>query len=415
MKFTLGSTDAGAIPANLTNYFARYHNNLKGEPLLTKIKFRDEGTNVWQDFQELPGTGVRDFQQFLKDSGFMPKSTVDGIFGYETHAATRLFQEYIRNVQGDVSIGVPDGVAGPNTLGFVEKWKQAQTGICDWGKYNAQTPSQEFTQWMELLAKAKNYFITDRTNPIVQHVENYKLPSDTRKPTEWDVSPDTVHLIGLRRSQDAFAGTARRENDDLFVLLIKGMVFKFWGSTDPNPGIYDEKKKEKRDVLPFLVESQHSYQFGWHKLDEEEKVYRALRPASNGVLVFRDKDKNRALTNEDIVKGLDAQPNNTINIHWSGHGNTNFSAGCQVIAGRSYINHKGDLINCSAYAAGTYDELGSQKTRAAYNVLTDLLLTYGASGVRTIAYLLGRDETLRLSDIWKENQVGALVDQLKRV
>jgi len=90
----------------------------------------------------------------------MPKSTVNGIFGYETHAATRLFQEYIRNVHGDISIGVPDGVAGPNTLGFVEKWKQAQTGICDWGKYNAQTPSQEFTQWMKLLAKAKNYFIT---------------------------------------------------------------------------------------------------------------------------------------------------------------------------------------------------------------------------------------------------------------
>ncbi|MFN0173217.1 MAG: peptidoglycan-binding domain-containing protein [Saprospiraceae bacterium] len=413
MKFSLGNVDTGSMPADKSSYFSRYHANLKGELLLRKQQFRDEVTSDWREFQEVPGTGIKEIQQFLKDAGFLPKTTLNGIYGYSTQAGVRLFQEFVRTVKGDPSIGVPDGVVGPNTLSHIQKWKQEKAGVCDWGKGSVQNPSNEFRQWIQVLEKAKSHFQAN-PGPIVSHIENYSKTSDTRKTSNWDTSSNVIHLIGIRRTQDTLANTANRESDDLFVLLINGMVFKFWGSTDPNPGIYSDKEKGKRNTLPFLVEGQHNYQFGWHKLGDEDKVYRALRPASNGVLVFRDKDGNRALTDLDIVKGLDSSPNPTINIHWSGIGRTNFSAGCQVIAGQSYINDKGDLVNCTGFAAKSYDELGNKKTRAAYNVLTDLLLSYGPPDVRTIVYTLGRDETLRFSDVWKENHVQEIIGRMKQ-
>ncbi len=323
-----------------------------------------------------------------------------------------LIQEFA-TVEADPSIGVPDGLVGPNTLEHMEKWKQENAGVCHWGSASAQNPSNEFSQWIQLLEKAKSNFLAN-PGPILSHVENYKKDSDTLKISAWNTSRELIHLIGIRRNQEVLANKERRENEDLFVLLINGLVFKFWGSADPNPGIYGDKEKDRRDTLPFLVEGQHNYQFGWHKLSDQVKVYRALKPASVGVLVFRDKDGNRSLTDFDVVKGLDPSPNNSINIHWSGIGRTNFSAGCQVIAGQSYINDKGDVVNCADFAAASYDELGNQKTRAAYNVLADIILSYAPPGVRTITYTLGRDETLRFSDVWKENHAQEILDSMKR-
>ncbi len=405
MKFTLGNVDADATPANKSDFLSRFHGTFS-DVLKRKQQFRDESNSAWTDFKALPGNGVRELQQFLHDAGFLIRpDTVDGIYGYTTQAAVRLFQEYVRTVKGDASIGVPDGVAGPNTLAHVEKWKQDKTGVCEWGRTSAQNPSTEFTQWMQLLAKAKDHFLAN-PSPIQQRVEAYTKPADTRKIKDWDVSPETIHLIGLRCGQDVFNG--RRDNDDLFVLLIRGMVFKFWGSTDPNPQMADRKD------IPFLTEGQHHYQFGWHKVSDEKTVYRALRPASVGVLVFRDKNGDAALTADDIARGLDEKPNSTINIHWSGVGRANFSAGCQVLAGHSYINHKAELVPCAKFAATSYSELGSQKTRGAYNVFTDLLLAYAPPGVRTIAYTLGQDNTLRLSDAWKEEFVHETVSKMKK-
>ena len=156
------------------------------------------------------------------------------------------------------------------------------------------------------------------------------------------------------------------------------------------------------------------YTFGWHKVTNEKKIYRALRPASEGVLVFRDKDGNQALTEADLVKGLDATPNKTINIHWSGIGKTNFSAGCQVIAGASYINDKKTLINCRHFASTSYGELGGRKTRGAYNLLADLILTYAPAGVRTLTYTLTRDDTAFLSDQYTVETIGKMVEQLQK-
>ena len=405
---SLGKVDKGALPADKSSFLSVFHASL-ADNLKQKLKFRDEGNNAWCDFEETEGSSVRELQQFLHDTGFMPKARMDGIFDYTTQAAVRLFQEYLRTVDGSTAIGTPDGVVGPNTFRHIEKWKQEKAGsdrfVSDWGKSGAQNPSAEFEQWIQLLDRAKNHFQAN-PSPLTQYMASFTQPTDTRRIDHWDTSRESIHLIGLRRGQEQFGG--RRENDDLFVLLINGMVFKFWGSTDPNPDM-----SERHDI-PFLVEGQHQYEFGWHKIGDEKTVYRALRPHSAGVLVFRDKNADRALTEADVVRGVDTSPNTTINIHWSGIGRANFSAGCQVIAGKSYINHHGQVVDCNAFAASSYGELGSSKTRGAYNVFTDLLLTYAAPGVHTIAYTLGRDETLRLSDALNAGFVEETVARMKR-
>ncbi|MBK9016947.1 MAG: hypothetical protein IPM82_24395 [Saprospiraceae bacterium] len=192
------------------------------------------------------------------------------------------------------------------------------------------------------------------------------------------------------------------------MLLIKGMVFKFWGSTDPSQGVAGKRLDE-----PFLIEGQHIYRFGWHKVSDAQQVYRALKPAKYGVLVFRDRDNDNSLTPADIAKGLDATPNNSINIHWSGKGETNYSAGCQVIAGQSYSNHEGKVIDCTAFASPGYADLKNGKTWGAYNVFTDLVLCYAPEGVNTIAYTLARDESFLLSTDINENTLASWEGTLK--
>ncbi len=404
----LGKVDQGSMPADKRKFLSVYHASMV-PGLQNKLSFRDEGDGQWQPFQEVTGQPVKELQQFLKDAGFMPRASLDGIYGYVTAAAVRLFQEYIRTVEGDDSIGTPDGVAGSNTFRFIEKWKTEKQGtpdfVCQWGRSSSQAGSEEFNKWIALLQKAKDFYLKS-PNHILELVNNYPRQSDTLKISDWDTSPETIHLIGIRRNQDASA--QRRENDDLFVLLIKGMVFKFWGSTDPSQSMAGRRKDE-----PFLLEGQHVYRFAWHKISDARQVYRALKPANRGVLVFRDRDNTNSLTQADIDKGIDAAPNNSINIHWSGKGQTNYSAGCQVIAGQSYINNEGKVIDCSGFASPGYSDLTKGKTRAAYNVLTDLILCYAPEGVHTIVYTLSRDETFRLSDEIDENTIATWAGSMK--
>ncbi len=42
---------------------------------------------------------VSEVQQCLKDTGFLPGGDVDGICGYRTQSAIRLFQEYVRSIE----------------------------------------------------------------------------------------------------------------------------------------------------------------------------------------------------------------------------------------------------------------------------------------------------------------------------
>ncbi|MEZ4933898.1 MAG: peptidoglycan-binding domain-containing protein [Saprospiraceae bacterium] len=412
----LGKVDQGFAPADTTSFFMKFHAVLSAA-LQEKLAFRDEGDGRWRPLEEVPGTPVSDLQRFLKAAGFMPHSEVDGIYGYVTHAAVRLFQEYVRTVDNDPSIGTPDGIAGPNTFRHIEDWKEKKEGtpdfVCKWAQSSPTNGSAEFNQWIGLLEKAKSHYLV-HPHPILQFLENFPKKSDTKKIRDWDTSPDTIHLIGIRRNEDV--RELKRENDDLFVLLINGMVFKFWGSTDPSQSMaFDFIKKQGRLDEAFLTEGQHLYKFGWHKVSDGRRVYRAMKPAQHGVLVFRDRIDANALTEENIQKGLDDATNFSINIHWSGKGQSNYSAGCQVIAGKSYINPDGQVIDCSAFASDGYDDLDRNKTRGAYNVLTDLILNYSAKGVTTAVYTLARDETFFLSDEIDEKVIEGWVERMRKV
>ncbi|SDE59407.1 Putative peptidoglycan binding domain-containing protein [Pricia antarctica] len=390
---TLGSFDVGRIKTaeDRKAYLRQYH---KGgiEDLTEKMVFNDDDLKKNREFTELTGNEVTQLQEFLFHKGFMPRGVIDGVFDYVTQAAVRLFQEYVRSVEG-LKIDV-DGIVGSGTMKHMERWGADAEKVSDWKKWSSDNPTPEYTQWLALLNKAKSYYKVN-SNPILDQVKQFGKDSaggketDTRKVDDWDFDPKQVHLIGIRRGQNL--GSSARESDDLFVLLIKGMVFKFWGSTDPSQAMaYNAKNKKGRFDEAFLVEGQHKYKFGWHN-----SVYRALKPYGKGVLVFRDRNDDNALTEADLEVGLDPEPNHTINIHWSGIGKTNFSAGCQVIAGQSYINHKDEGVDCASFAAYGDGQLGNGKfTKAAYNVLADLIVSYSEPGIDCIYYTLGREKSL---------------------
>lgn len=383
----LGDADQGAKPKDPKAFLAPFH-AMMALGLQNKGMLRDEANSVWRSIKEYPDSSVRQLQEFLTQAGFNRRPDPSGVFGYRTLASLRLFQEYVRTVEKDTSIGVPDGVAGPMVRGHIKRW-QDQNLKCKWGEYTVSAPTPEYVLWFSILEKVKKHF-KEASSIALEAVEKFQKKSDTLKIDEWNFDPNQIHLIGIRRNHDVSA--AVRANDDLFILLISGMVFKFWGSTDPNPQL---AKAGGRKDEPYLVEGQHLYRFGWHKVSDAKSIYRALRPASVGVLVFRNRDASNALTEKNILKGVDG-PNATINIHWSGMGTSNWSAGCQVIAGESYLNHANELISCRAFAASTYDQLAAGKTRGAYNVISDLVLSYAPPEVSTMRYTLGREAHLNI-------------------
>jgi hypothetical protein len=379
----LGVVDSGKTPVNKAAFFKDFHRDMH-PGLQNKLKFRDEANFKWSDFNEISGNEVLGLQSFLKEKGFFPNADLSGIFGYGTQSATRLFQEYVHSIEGDTSIGTPDGIAGSNTLAHMNRWKQNNVKNT-WAQFSASNPSEEFTKWIGILNNAKTFYVST-PNPIMEQLTAKSGTSDSLAPRDWKFDPEDVHLIGIRRNEDETA--AKRQNDDLLILLIKGMVFKFWGSTDPNAAVVN------RSDEAFLVEGQHKYRFSWHKKGDAKKIYKALMPYSKGVLVFRDRTNSNSLTEADVIRGFDA-PNTTINIHWSGDGHFNHSAGCQVISGRSYLDPFGKLVSCKSYSAPSYNDLENGKTRGAYNVLSDLVICYNKAGSDTVWYTLGREKNLR--------------------
>lgn len=406
----IGDCDSGKQPQNRQLYLKPFH--IDGL-LLGKVSFRDDDRTTWRSFREGTSNQVLKLQQFLHKAGFMPRCTFDGVFGYVTQAAARLFQEYVRSVE-HITDMVPDGIVGNGTMKHVERWQQTNK-VAEWGTITASNPTKQYTDWMNLLHQAKNHYIAN-PGPVLKHLNNLSKTYSTKKPLEWTFNTNDIHLIGVRRNQTE--STMRRENDDLFFLLINGMVFTFWGSTDSSVNMAG------RSDEAFLIEGQHEYRFGWHKISEEKKIYRALKPKNpNGVIILRDWNNDNALTNADLkvidslgnLKGM--QVNNSINIHWSGVGTSNFSAGCQVIAGKSYINHKNELQDCSKFASSSYGGLTDSKkqTKGAYNVLTDLILCYAPPNVTTLYYTLGREDSLALSSNFGSHFASDVLKRLKSV
>jgi len=329
--------------------------------------------------QRLPAGGpglmsVSDVQRALKAIGFFPGAVVDGICGYRTLSAIRLFQEYVRSVEKLDC--VPDGRFGPASQQHLQRWLDKSLRLA-W----AQTT--EYADWLALLEQVKARYQAS-PNRMLEMV-NAHAASDTRAVAQWDFSPKgSPQLVGVRRTE--FSG----KFDDVFVLLLKGLVFKFQGSTEP--GASDNPRG-----TPFLVQGQHDYHFGWHK-----KTYLALRPMGKGVLVVRSKN-DRRLDEGDLAGGLEAEP--SINVHWGGMGMArdvnSWSEGCQVINGAVYINANNDLIDCSAFSAVTPSQATDRaagKTRGAYNVLLDLV-TALASDVpgNSVRYTLLTEPDLELA------------------
>jgi hypothetical protein len=353
-------------------------------------QLRDEGG--WVGFA--PATGndmkVADLQRFLNGAGFFPYGKIDGICGYRTTSAIRLFQEYVRTVDRNPEIGYPDGKFGDKSLDHVKRW-QANNKKADWSAFSATSPSPEFARWMVLLKKVQEHY---RANPSETLNKVEAAPHcATMTLDKWDFEPGKIHLVGIRHRKEAQPGDATQVLDDVFVLLIRGVAFKFYGSTEPGT------KTDDADKYPFLVPGQHRYRFGWHKLtdkDWKEKVYHALKPVDPGVLVWRS--QHLIPTDADLSGELDG-PNNSINIHWGGEGRSDsagWSAGCQVIAGKSYINHNNEPVDCSKFAATTYGQPG--KTKGAYSVLEDLVAAFSGavSNDNEVRYMLLVEQDLTL-------------------
>jgi len=324
---------------------------------------------------------VADLQRALIALGFFPGGKVDGICGYRTRSAMRLFQEYVRSVEKVAC--VPDGRFGSATREHVQRWLAAaqrpiwEPAIAAWK--SGTLADSEYAAWLSLLGSAKAKYQAQPTE-MLRLVNAFTGQTDTRKVADWDFSPDAIHLVGIRRS------VRTNKFDDLFVLLIKGLVFKFQGSTDPGA-------TTNPLGAPFLVYGQHNFHFGWHKSQQL-----ALRPSDRGVLVVRSKGDFR-LDQADVQKGLES--NATIHIHWGGKGLTfdvnNWSEGCQVITGSAYVGADGQRVDCSSFVAVNNGEIATNpaRTRGAYNVIVDLVLGLGSDlPGNTIRYTLISDQDL---------------------
>lgn len=356
----LGHFDQTASQAAVNSYFNAHHDGSM------RRQCRGERNDEWFPLTQIPGSGVQDLEQAMRDFGFMPHGDIDGIFGYRTMSAARLFQEYLRTIEGRADMTPPDGVVGPRTQAHIQRW--ADSGQkADWVDVSAQNPTPEFTYWLEALRLFKSVNETSPVSRVISMVSGFPSPSDSVKVSDWRFDAEDIHLVGIRRKENVSA--TKRVNDDIFVLLVGGLVFKFYGSTDPCPTMAG------RPDEPFIVRGQHEYRFGWHMISKPQRCYRAFEPATRGVLVCRDVRNDNAFTDADLTR---LSVNDTINIHWSGSGTSNWSAGCQVVAGARYINHRNERIDCSSFAAVNYSQLPG-RTRGAFNVLLDLVTVFAPS------------------------------------
>jgi peptidoglycan hydrolase-like protein with peptidoglycan-binding domain len=408
---TLGTYDSNVQPSALDEYI-EHAKKLTGVEKWEN-KLRGEKDGEWAEFKQLSGSAmtVADAQRFLKDAGIFPFGKVDGICGYRSLSAIRLFQEYVRAVEGEAGIGAPDGRMGPKTIAHADRWR-ANNQKAEWAGVSAANPSREYAEWMSLLRKVKEKYVA-APNAMLRKVNEDTQPSDTIKVSNWDFDPNKIHLIGVRRNE-ARPKPGEQKFDDAFVLLIRGLAFKFFGSTDPGD-------TESQEGFPFLTQGQHLYRFGWHKMGDLNRVFQALKPLNHGVLVVRSNDI--VLTDEDLANKK-LEPNKTINIHWGGEGlfNVNkWSVGCQVIVGLGYIDHNDAVVNCSEYAATKYDQLGAKsdkgvyQTKGAYNVLTDLVAALSGADQddNVVRYMLIYERDLELSTEIGAGKANEIVTRLQ--
>lgn len=387
----LGSMDASVQNDAIDQYFAKVRKLLATDfdgRLLNESGDRIQFEKVVDEWS------VAEVQTALRDAGFYPDGASDGIAGYRTAAAIRLFQEYVRT-SGSPEIGTPDGILGPKGLRHLKRFRDERL-VADWSDHPT-----EHAQWIDYLECVKaHYSVEANRSRMLRMVQAHGGASDTRDVAEWDFGPRHIHVIGVRRRQrtQSTPGLDRSDQtfDDVIVLLVAGMVFKFQGSTEPGSTSHPRG-------APFLVQGQHEYRLGWHR-----GQYQALKPANHGVLVVRSPD-DYVLTDEDLVDANGAlkplEANTTINVHWAGKGVSRrvnrWSEGCQVIAGSGYINHRGEPVSCADFVATNRAALikvpgQPRKTKGAYNVIADLVATFDGGRGNRVLYTLLSEEDLAL-------------------
>ena len=205
----LGVVDQGAKPGDLNPFYRKYH---EGD-MLGEKKFRGERDHQWMPFKEIDGYHVRDLQSKLRDFGFYLHGGIDGIFGYRTLSAVRLFQEYVRNVEHIEGIGTPDGTVGSKTHAHLQRWN-SEGKQADWMSFSAQNPSPEYRYWLEALILYRQINLRRPINLVVEKINDFIGPTDTLKVVDWQFDPNDIHLMGIRRHE--WRRTNERENDDLF-------------------------------------------------------------------------------------------------------------------------------------------------------------------------------------------------------
>ncbi len=124
----LGHFDSNKNPPSWKAYIQTYH-----EHGMRSDAFRAEANNKWVKPSKVEGKAVTQLQQKLSKLGYLNDSQVDGIFGYRTFSAVRLYQEYTRTVTGNASVGKPDGIVGPKTHKSITDSVRNKE-LCEWFK-----------------------------------------------------------------------------------------------------------------------------------------------------------------------------------------------------------------------------------------------------------------------------------------
>ena len=203
------------------------------------------------------------------------------------------------------------------------------------------------SDWIKRLGSLK---IKLQKQPGPEHTKviEYEPPSDTRKVDEWDFDTGEAHLIAIRKLPLIPRVFDAKKDDALFVLLVDGETYVFYGFT----GHFDttvKKGTRGKTKTGFIAEGQHKYRI------ENTGAERRLVPYEDGVLLFQDRDKNRQLSDKEVKAGLYPEPIETANIQWYPLGNSNTLTGIQFISEDSYLDPRNEIVsNAAANAYETF-------------------------------------------------------------
>ncbi|MEO0733656.1 MAG: peptidoglycan-binding protein, partial [Bacteroidota bacterium] len=154
----------------------------------------------WIGYRNLAKDHVEELTRKLQATGFMPNANHDGLFGYVTQAAVRLFQEYVRTRDQTISKAerkqvVPDGIVGPITQAHLKRWVKAGLQP-DW--LRKEEPSALALTWFNRFRSAA-FQLREKPTPMIKIPESYGKKCDSLPLDKWTFSLEEPQLFGIRR------------------------------------------------------------------------------------------------------------------------------------------------------------------------------------------------------------------------